>query len=112
MQEKLATFQSHINDVEKENTKLRNIEKSWREAEETLKLQNRSMKDMQMKLQQKNDEIERLREELEDSQRFFNSGQNEMLEEKVCWPFCNFCLFILYYIIVHYDNTVFSFYLQ
>ena len=60
------------------------MEKKWKEAEETLKMQNQSMIEMQQKLQDKNDEIERLREELDESTGYRNSTKEfEKLEVEV-----------------------------
>jgi len=47
------------------------------EAEETLRLQNQSMREMQLQLQEKNDEIERLKEELDESSETYRNSTKE-----------------------------------
>lgn len=80
MEEKLQSYSDHIHAIENENGKLRKLEKDFRDLEETYKMQNKSMKEMQKKLEAKDDQIEKLLEEMEDSQR---DDQRDVIEENV-----------------------------
>ena len=63
------------------------MERKWKEAEETLEIQNKHILEMQKSLQDKNDEIERLREELDESTGYKNSTKEfEKLEAEVNHP--------------------------